>query len=122
MRRRKAPERMVLPDPKYKSELVSKFINGLTLKGKKSISETILKGILGADKVLIGKLTVLRSFIALRWEGQQIDFPISGQGILERGCRYPGFIIGIKNDKEISTDQWGELVSEFLEYGVAGRD
>ncbi len=41
MRRRKAPERTVLPDPKYKSELVSKFINGLTLKGKKSKSETI---------------------------------------------------------------------------------
>ena len=41
MRRRKAPERNVLPDPKYKSELVSKFINGLTLKGKKSTAETI---------------------------------------------------------------------------------
>ncbi len=41
MRRRKAPERNVLPDPKYKSELVSKFINGLILKGKKSTAETI---------------------------------------------------------------------------------
>jgi small subunit ribosomal protein S7 len=41
MRRRKAPERTVLPDPKYKSELVSKFINGLILKGKKSTAETI---------------------------------------------------------------------------------
>ena len=41
MRRRKAPERQVLPDPKYKSELVSKFINGLILKGKKSKAETI---------------------------------------------------------------------------------
>ena len=41
MRRRKAPERHVLPDPKYKSELVSKFINGLILKGKKSKAEVI---------------------------------------------------------------------------------
>jgi small subunit ribosomal protein S7 len=41
MRRRKAPERHVLPDPKYKTELVSKFINGLILKGKKSKAETI---------------------------------------------------------------------------------
>lgn len=41
MRRRKAPERKVLPDPKYHSELVSKFINGLMLKGKKSNAETI---------------------------------------------------------------------------------
>ncbi len=41
MRRRRAPERKVLPDPKYKSELVSKFINGLMLKGKKSKAEKI---------------------------------------------------------------------------------
>ncbi len=41
MRRRRAPERKVLPDPKYKSELVSKFINGLMLKGKKSLAEKI---------------------------------------------------------------------------------
>lgn len=41
MRRRKAPERKVLPDPKYKSELVTKFINGIMLKGKKSKSEKI---------------------------------------------------------------------------------
>src|SRR4030042_7211426 len=41
MRRRRAPERIVLPDPKYKSELVSKFINGLILEGNKSKAEII---------------------------------------------------------------------------------
>jgi len=41
MRRKRAPERKVLPDPKYHSELVSKFVNVMMLKGKKSISETI---------------------------------------------------------------------------------
>lgn len=41
MRRRRAPERRILPDPKFNSELVSQFINGLMLKGKKSIAETI---------------------------------------------------------------------------------
>jgi small subunit ribosomal protein S7 len=41
MRRRRAPERVVLPDPKYKSELVSKFINGLILEGNKSKAEII---------------------------------------------------------------------------------
>jgi small subunit ribosomal protein S7 len=41
MRRRKAPERKVLPDPKYHSELVSKFINGLMMEGKRSKAETI---------------------------------------------------------------------------------
>ncbi|GAB4174512.1 MAG: 30S ribosomal protein S7 [Calditrichia bacterium] len=41
MRRRKAPERKVLPDPKYKSVLVSKFVNNLMLDGKKSVAEKI---------------------------------------------------------------------------------
>lgn len=41
MRRRRAPERKVLPDPKYQSMLVSKFVNIMMLKGKKSISEQI---------------------------------------------------------------------------------
>jgi small subunit ribosomal protein S7 len=41
MRRRRAPERVVLPDPKYKSELVSKFINGLIFEGNKSKAEII---------------------------------------------------------------------------------
>ncbi|RMG68828.1 MAG: 30S ribosomal protein S7 [Calditrichaeota bacterium] len=44
MRRRRAPEREVLPDPKYNSVLVSKFINGLMLKGKKSKAEKIFYG------------------------------------------------------------------------------
>ena len=40
-RRRRAQERKILPDPKYKNEVVAKFINGMMLEGKKSISEHI---------------------------------------------------------------------------------
>ena len=42
MRRRRAPVREVLPDPIYKSKVVTKFINKLMLDGKKSIAEKIL--------------------------------------------------------------------------------
>jgi small subunit ribosomal protein S7 len=42
MRRRKAPVREILPDPIYNSKLVSKFINGLMLDGKKSTAEKIM--------------------------------------------------------------------------------
>jgi small subunit ribosomal protein S7 len=42
MRRRRAPVREVLPDPVYKSKVVTKFINKLMLDGKKSIAEKIL--------------------------------------------------------------------------------
>jgi len=41
-RRRKIQKREVLPDPKYKSILVTKFISNLMRKGKKSIAESIL--------------------------------------------------------------------------------
>ncbi len=38
-RRKAAEQRQVLPDPKYKSVLAAKFINGLMERGKKSIAE-----------------------------------------------------------------------------------
>ena len=40
-RRRKVPKRQLLPDPKYKSTLVTRFINNLMRDGKKSIAESI---------------------------------------------------------------------------------
>jgi len=42
MRRRRAQERKILPDPKFNSKVVGKFINMLMLKGKKSLAEKIL--------------------------------------------------------------------------------
>ena len=42
MRRRRPIKREVLPDPKYGSKLVSKFVNCMMLEGKKGVSETIL--------------------------------------------------------------------------------
>lgn len=40
-RRKKVVSREVLPDPKYNSIVVTKFINGLMKMGKKSVAETI---------------------------------------------------------------------------------
>lgn len=40
-RKGRAPKRDILPDPKYHSKLVTKFINGIMWDGKKSIAETI---------------------------------------------------------------------------------
>jgi small subunit ribosomal protein S7 len=40
-RRREVPKRKVLPDPKFGSEQVTKFINALMLDGKKSTAEGI---------------------------------------------------------------------------------
>jgi len=41
MRRRRAPERKVQPDPVYNSELVAKFINNLMWDGKRSLAQKI---------------------------------------------------------------------------------
>ena len=37
-RRREVPKREILPDPKYHSELLAKFINVLMVNGKKVCS------------------------------------------------------------------------------------
>ncbi len=45
MSRRRVPERRgVLPDPIYNSVVVTKFINGIMLQGKKTIAEKIFYG------------------------------------------------------------------------------
>ena len=43
-RRREVPKRAVLPDPKFGSQDVSKFINVIMQAGKKSVAERILYG------------------------------------------------------------------------------
>jgi small subunit ribosomal protein S7 len=42
MRRRRAERREILPDPKYKSVTVSKFINIIMERGKKAVAENIV--------------------------------------------------------------------------------
>ena len=41
-RRNQASKRDILPDPKFKSEIVAKFINHIMLSGKKAIAEKIV--------------------------------------------------------------------------------
>lgn len=45
-RRRIAARREILPDPKYGSQLLTKFINMVMVDGKKSVAEKILYGAL----------------------------------------------------------------------------
>ena len=51
-RRREVGQRKILPDPKFGSELLAKFINVVMVDGKKSVSESIVYGALDiiADK------------------------------------------------------------------------
>jgi small subunit ribosomal protein S7 len=45
-RRREIPKREILPDPKFGSEMLAKFVNMIMVDGKKSIAEKIVYGAL----------------------------------------------------------------------------
>jgi small subunit ribosomal protein S7 len=45
-RKRKAPVRLIIPDPVYQDVVVTKFINALMKNGKKSVAEKIFYGAL----------------------------------------------------------------------------
>ena len=43
-RRREVPKRIILQDPKFGSQEVSKFVNVLMTSGKKSVAERLIYG------------------------------------------------------------------------------
>jgi len=49
-RRREVPKRHVLPDPKFGSELLAKFVNMVMVDGKKSVAESVVYGAI--DRVI----------------------------------------------------------------------
>jgi len=62
MRRRKAQEKIVLPDPKFNSVIVAKFINMVMLQGKKSLSEKMVYGAFEVIQKSLNEPDVLKIF------------------------------------------------------------
>jgi small subunit ribosomal protein S7 len=62
MRRRRAEKRPVTPDPKYSSDLVSRFVNVIMTCGKKQTAEAIVYGALEIMQAKIAEEPVLKSF------------------------------------------------------------
>jgi small subunit ribosomal protein S7 len=62
MRRRKAQEKEVLPDPVFNSKIVAKFINMVMLKGKKSIAEKMVYGAFDIVKKNLNEPDVIKVF------------------------------------------------------------
>jgi small subunit ribosomal protein S7 len=54
-RRAQAPVRSILPDPKFNSEMLAKFMNVVMKRGKKSVAEQILYGALDRISEKTGK-------------------------------------------------------------------
>ena len=61
-RRREVPKRQQLPDPKYKSVTLTKFINTVMVDGKKSTAESIVYGSLEVIKNRFPKEDSIRIF------------------------------------------------------------
>ena len=62
MRRRKAQERIVSPEPKYNNKTIAKFINIVMEQGKKNLSEKIVYGALEIMKNKLNDPDALRLF------------------------------------------------------------
>ncbi|MDO8662806.1 MAG: 30S ribosomal protein S7 [Candidatus Omnitrophota bacterium] len=62
MRRRKAQEKVVLPDPKLNSKIVAKFVNMVMLEGKKAIAEKIVYGAFEIVKKNLNEQDILKVF------------------------------------------------------------
>jgi small subunit ribosomal protein S7 len=54
-RRREVPKRVILDDPKFSSQEVSKFVNVIMSSGKKSVAERIIYGAFDQIKTKSGK-------------------------------------------------------------------
>lgn len=55
MRRRRAPKRKILPDPKYRNPLIAKLINIVMERGKKSLAQRIVYDAFDRVKEKTGK-------------------------------------------------------------------
>ena len=62
MRRRRAEKRFTIPDPKYSSEMVARFVSIVMKKGKKTIAESIVYGALDLMKDKTTEETPLKAF------------------------------------------------------------
>jgi len=62
MRRRKAQEKEILPDPKFNSKIVAKFINMVMLKGKKAVAERMVYGAFEIVKQQLNETDALKVF------------------------------------------------------------
>ena len=62
MRRRKAQEKVILPDPKFNSIIISKFINMVMIEGKKSVAEKMVYGSFEVVKKQLNDQDIIKIF------------------------------------------------------------
>ena len=123
-RKRKAIKREILPDPKYNDLKVTKFINCVMRRGKKSIAENIVYGALeiisekankDALEVFLKAIDNARPLVKVvskRVGGQNYQVPIEVNDKAGQALAYRWLISYAKNRSEKSMTQ--RLAAELL--------
>ncbi len=131
-RGKQAPKRAPAPDPKYNSELVTKFINYVMLDGKKSIAQGIVYGAMQfvADKKSADALKLFEQVIetvkpqvevrSRRVGGANYQVPMPVPGHRQNGLAFRWIIAASKSRKgRDMQDRLGLEMLDILE-GVGG--
>ena len=123
-RRRSVEPRKILPDPKFGSELLAKFINVLMVDGKKSVAETIVYGALDKLAERTGKEPLEAFEIALEnvrptvevksrrvgGSNYQVPVEVSDERRLTLGLRWIVNYARLRNEKTMEQRLAAEII------------
>ena len=134
MRRRAAPKRKIIPDSKYESELVAKFMNQLMVDGKKSIAEKIVYGAfdeleksvqkespVDVFKKVLDQVAPVVEVRSRRIGGAtfQIPHPIREDRRISLGMKWMIGAARNRNEKTMDAKLSSELIAAYKEEGSA---
>ena len=117
-RRREVPKRQILPDPKFGSQTLAKFINAIMLAGKKSVAETIVYDALellaerGHSLAVAGGLQGHQDADLAEARGHLVVAVAGNRALADRQARHPA-------DRHVLADGGDEL-GQLLGDAVAG--
>lgn len=134
-RRRAAIKREVIPDPRFGSELLAKFMNMIMVSGKKSIAEKIVYGALDVieSKGHAEPLEVLSKALenvkprvevkSRRVGGATYQVPVEVRATRRLGLAMRWMIEAARkrNERTMATKLAGELLDAFEERGSAAK-
>lgn len=130
-RRRKSVKRQTLPDPKYKNVVVSRFVNSIMTRGKKSIAERIVYNAFGIIEEKMEKdpleifLTALDNVkplvrvVSRRVGGSNYQIPIEVPAATAQALAFRWLISYSRARSEKNMDERlaGELMAAFRKEG-----
>ncbi|MFH1357032.1 MAG: 30S ribosomal protein S7 [bacterium] len=132
-RKGQAPKRKILPDPKHKDKVVTKFINKLMWDGKKSVAEKafyqsldILEKKSGEEGIKVFKQALENSkpMIEVRsrrvgGSNYQVPVEVRAERRVALGMRWLINSARKRNEKSISSRLAGELFDAYKNVGTA---